>query len=123
MGITGTDIAKNAADIVLLDDNFVSIITAIKWGRNIYDNIQKFIQFQITVNVVALSTAFIGACAIGQSPLTAIQLIWVNVIMDSMASLVLATQPPTPLLLDRMPHSKDSSMLSRVFFAHFLKQN
>ena len=114
MGKAGTDIAKRAADIVLLDDNFVSIITAVKWGRNIYDSIRKFIQFQVSVNVVALIVAFVGSCVIGESPLSALQLIWVNIIMDSLASLALATDPPTLALLERQPYGKDENIMSKV---------
>merc|ERR1712139_376128 len=62
MGVAGTDIAKNACDIILMDDNFTSIVKAVKWGRNIYDSISKFLQFQLTVNVVAIVIAFVGAC-------------------------------------------------------------
>lgn len=69
MGITGTEIAKHAADIIILDDNFASIVKALIWGRNIYDNIRKFLQFQITVNIVALFTAFIGSVVLKDSPL------------------------------------------------------
>ncbi len=114
MGIAGTDIAKMAADIVLLDDNFASIITAVKWGRNIYDSIQKFIQFQVSVNIVALGVAFVGSCVVSESPLSPLQLIWVNIIMDSLASLALATDPPTMELLKRLPHTKDESIMSKV---------
>lgn len=114
MGKAGTDIARDAADIVLLDDNFASIVTAIKFGRNIYDSIKKFIQFQVTVNIVALTVAFIGACIINESPLTPVQLLWVNLIMDSLASLALATDPPTDELLDRMPYKKDEHIISKV---------
>jgi len=122
MGIAGTDIAKLAADIILLDDTFTSIVTAIKWGRNIYDSIQKFLQFQVTVNIVALAVAFVGSCVVSESPLTPLQLIWVNIIMDSLASLALATDPPTIDLLYRKPHSKDESMLSKKMFKHILGQ-
>lgn len=105
MGITGTDVAKTAADIILLDDNFASIVQACMWGRNIYDNIRRFLQFQLTVNVVALATAFIGACILTESPLQPIQLLWVNLIMDSLGSLALATEPPNrdKLLKGRKP--------------------
>jgi P-type E1-E2 ATPase len=72
MGISGTDVAKQAADIILMDDNFASIVKACMWGRNIYDNIRKFLQFQLTVNVVALVTAFIGSCILVESPLKSI---------------------------------------------------
>ena len=69
MGIAGTDVAKEASDIILTDDNFTSIVKAVMWGRNVYDSIAKFLQFQLTVNVVAVIVAFIGACAIQDSPL------------------------------------------------------
>ena len=94
MGITGTDVAKDAADIILLDDNFASIVKACVWGRNIYDNIRRFLQFQLTVNVVALASAFVGGVLLKESPLAPIQLLWVNLIMDSLGSLALATEPP-----------------------------
>ena len=66
-GISGTDVAKEASDIILTDDNFTSIVKAVMWGRNVYDSIAKFLQFQLTVNVVAVFVAFIGACSIGVS--------------------------------------------------------
>ena len=69
MGIAGTDVAKEASDIILTDDNFTSIVKAVMWGRNVYDSISKFLQFQLTVNVVAVVVAFTGACAIQDSPL------------------------------------------------------
>lgn len=69
MGIAGTDVAKEASDIILTDDNFSSIVKAVMWGRNVYDSIAKFLQFQLTVNVVAVIVAFIGACAVQDSPL------------------------------------------------------
>lgn len=120
MGITGTDVAKDAADIILLDDNFASIVNACKWGRNIYDNIRKFLQFQLTVNVVALLSAFVGSCILRESPLQPIQLLWVNLIMDSLASLALATEPPKDELLNRPPHSRDDYIISRKMVKHIL---
>lgn len=120
MGITGTDVAKHAADIILLDDNFASIVKACMWGRNIYDNIRRFLQFQLTVNVVALILAFIGSCILRESPLQPIQLLWVNLIMDSLASLALATEPPKPALLDRPPHARDDYIISRKMIKHIL---
>lgn len=68
-GIAGTDVAKEASDIILTDDNFSSIVKAVMWGRNVYDSIAKFLQFQLTVNIVAVIVAFIGACAVQDSPL------------------------------------------------------
>ena len=94
MGITGTGVAKSAADIVILDDKFSSIVTAIKWGRCVYDNIRKFLQFQLTVNVVALMIVFLGALMGTESPLTAVQMLWVNLIMDTMGALALGTEKP-----------------------------
>ena len=105
MGITGTEIAKEASDIILMDDNFNSIVKAVMWGRNVYDSIRKFLQFQLTVNIVAVSLAFIGSLISGhgESPLKPVQLLWVNLIMDTMAALALATDEPTFELLDRKP--------------------
>jgi len=94
MGITGTQVAKNAADIILLDDNFKSIVRSIVWGRNIYDCIKKFLQFQLTVNVVACVLTVISSAVIKQSVLTTVQMLWVNMIMDSLGALALATEPP-----------------------------
>lgn len=112
MHIAGTQLAQEASDIILLDDNFASIVIAILWGRNIYDSISKFIQFQLTVNVVALAMSFIGACITKQSPLTAVQMLWVNLIMDTFAALALATEPPDRALLKRMPVRHDDSLLT-----------
>jgi Ca2+ transporting ATPase len=99
MGIQGTEVAKDACDIVVLDDNFMSIVKAVKWGRNIFDSVGKFLQFQLVVNVVAISVAVIGGFASGESPLAAVQLLWVNLIMDTFAALALATEPPLPSVI------------------------
>ena len=112
MGITGTQVAKDAADIILMDDNFSSIVNACKWGRNVYDAIAKFLQFQLTVNVVAITLAVIGSIAYSESPLKAVQMLWVNLIMDSLASLALATEPPTDDLLKRPPYGRNRSIIS-----------
>ncbi len=94
MGIAGTQIAKRASDIVIMDDNFSSIVRALIWGRNIYDSIRKFLQFQLTVNIVACLLSIISVALIRQPILTTVQMLWVNLIMDSLASLALATEPP-----------------------------
>jgi Ca2+ transporting ATPase len=112
MNITGTALAKDASDIILIDDNFASIITAIKWGRNIYDCIRKFLQFQLTVNAVALFMVFLGAVVIEQSPLTAIQMLWVNLIMDTLAALALATAKPDLAVLNKTPYSRDEYIVT-----------
>ena len=95
MGINGVEIAKEAAGIILLDDNFKSIVSAVKYGRNIFDCIRKFLQFQLTVNVTAIILAFIGSAFLTDSPLTAVQMLWINLIMDTLASLALSTEPPS----------------------------
>jgi Ca2+ transporting ATPase len=112
MGIAGTEVAKDAAGIILLDDNFKSIVTAVKFGRNIFDCIRKFLQFQLTVNVAALFMAFVGAVIIKNSPLTSIQMLWVNLIMDTLAALALATEPPKNELLLRMPYSRHENIIT-----------
>ncbi|XP_077002450.1 plasma membrane calcium-transporting ATPase 3 isoform X5 [Tamandua tetradactyla] len=120
MGIAGTDVAKEASDIILTDDNFTSIVKAVMWGRNVYDSISKFLQFQLTVNVVAVIVAFTGACITQDSPLKAVQMLWVNLIMDTFASLALATEPPTEALLLRKPYGRDKPLISRTMMKNIL---
>ncbi|XP_077539102.1 plasma membrane calcium-transporting ATPase 3 isoform X1 [Haemaphysalis longicornis] len=120
MGIAGTDVAKEASDIILTDDNFTSIVKAVMWGRNVYDSIAKFLQFQLTVNTVAVIVAFTGACAIRDSPLKAVQMLWVNLIMDTLASLALATEMPTSSLLLRKPYGRTKPLISRTMMKNIL---
>uniref|UniRef100_A0AAR2L0C9 Calcium-transporting ATPase n=1 Tax=Pygocentrus nattereri TaxID=42514 RepID=A0AAR2L0C9_PYGNA len=120
MGIAGTDVAKEASDIILTDDNFTSIVKAVMWGRNVYDSISKFLQFQLTVNVVAVIVAFTGACITQDSPLKAVQMLWVNLIMDTFASLALATEPPTEALLLRKPYGRNNPLISRTMMKNIL---
>ncbi|KRZ52720.1 Plasma membrane calcium-transporting ATPase 3, partial [Trichinella nativa] len=120
MGIAGTDVAKEASDIILTDDNFTSIVKAVMWGRNVYDSIAKFLQFQLTVNVVAVVVAFIGACAIEDSPLKAVQMLWVNLIMDTFAALALATEVPTEELLRRKPYGRTKALISRTMMKNII---
>jgi Ca2+ transporting ATPase len=122
MGITGTEIAKEASGIILLDDNFKSIVTAMKWGRNIFDSIRKFLQFQLTVNMVALVMAFAGAAILKESPLNPIQMLWVNLIMDTLASLALATEPPSDDLLKRKPYSRFESLITVEMWKNIITQ-
>jgi magnesium-transporting ATPase (P-type) len=86
------------------------------WGRNVYDSISKFLQFQLTVNIVAVLTAFLAACTIADSPLKAVHMLWINLIMDTFASLALATEPPTEELLNRKPYGRKKSLISRTMF-------
>lgn len=123
MGITGTDVAKEASDIIIMDDNFSSIVKTVMWGRSVYDNIRKFVQFQVTVNVVALTLTLIGTFpALADEnaevvpPFVAVQLLWVNLIMDTMAALALGTEMPTMELLDRKPYRRSCSLISRTMW-------
>ncbi|KIX00604.1 calcium-translocating P-type ATPase, PMCA-type [Rhinocladiella mackenziei CBS 650.93] len=114
MGIAGTEVVKEASSIVLMDDNFTSVLTALKWGRAVNDAVQKFLQFQITVNITAVLLTFISAVTSSkmESVLTAVQLPWVNLIMDTFAALALATDPPTEKILDRPPQRKGASLIT-----------
>nr|OQO28236.1 hypothetical protein B0A51_05386 [Rachicladosporium sp. CCFEE 5018] len=114
MNIAGTEVAKEASDIILMDDNFSSIVKALMWGRMVNDAVRKFLQFQITVNITAVALAFISAVSSSkeQSVLTAVQLLWVNLIMDTMAALALATDPPTRKILNRKPDPKSAPLIS-----------
>jgi magnesium-transporting ATPase (P-type) len=93
------------------------------WGRNVYDNIRKFLQFQLTVNVVALLTVFIAACAGKAPPLNAVQMLWVNLIMDTLGALALATEPPTDALLDRMPYKRSAALVSKPMWRNIMCQS
>jgi magnesium-transporting ATPase (P-type) len=123
MGITGTKVAQGASDIVILDDKFSSIVRAIMWGRSVYDNIRKFLQFQLTVNVVALLIVFIGAVADFTPPLNAVMMLWVNLVMDTLGALALATEMPTMKLLERKPYRRDASLISRPMMRNILAQS
>jgi len=120
MGITGTEVAKAASDIILLDDNFASIVVALMWGRSVYDAIRKFLIFQLTVNVVAVVVAFVGAVADeeGESPIKAVGLLFVNLIMDSLGALALSTEPPSKEVLLRMPTRFTDSLISPVMWVN-----
>ncbi|XP_043837002.1 plasma membrane calcium-transporting ATPase 2-like [Dromiciops gliroides] len=120
LGIIGTDIAREASDIIVMDDSFTSIMKAVMWGRNTYDNISKFLQFQLTVSVVAMVVAFIGACVTQDSPLKAVQMLWINLIMDAFASLTLATEKPTEALLLRKPYGRKQNLLSSSMVKYIL---
>ena len=93
-----------------------------KWGRNIFDSIRKFLQFQLTVNFVALVMAFVGGAILRESPLNPIQMLWVNLIMDTLASLALATEPPSDELLKRKPYSKRESLITSQMWKFIIFQ-
>jgi Ca2+-transporting ATPase len=113
MGIAGTEVAKVASKIVLLDDSFATIVKAVHWGRSLYENIQRFIQFQLTINVSALTIAFLGPLIFGvKAPFTVLQLLWINVIMDTFASIALCSEPPRPGVMGMAPKKRDEDILS-----------
>ncbi|KAI3683009.1 hypothetical protein L1987_83459 [Smallanthus sonchifolius] len=123
MGIAGTEVAKENADVVIMDDNFKTIVVVARWGRSVYINIQKFVQFQLTVNVVALMTNFVSACTSGSAPLTAVQLLWVNMIMDTLGALALATEPPHDGLMQRPPIGRDVNFITKVMWRNIVGQS
>ena len=94
MGLSGTAVARAASSIVILDDNFSSIVKAVKWGRSVFDNIRRFLQFQLTVNIVALSVTLFSAMGGKEPPLNAVMMLWVNMIMDTLGALALGTEHP-----------------------------
>jgi len=120
MGIAGTSVAKDAADIILLDDDFASIVKAVSWGRNVFDSITKFLQFQLTINIVAVFTAVIGGFSYATPPMTPVQLLWVNVIMDTLGAFAMAAEPPTPDLLERQPYGRNRFVVSRHMMMNIL---
>uniref|UniRef100_A0A2N9G615 Uncharacterized protein n=1 Tax=Fagus sylvatica TaxID=28930 RepID=A0A2N9G615_FAGSY len=122
MGIQGTEVAKESSDIVILDDNFASIVTVLKWGRCVYTNIQKFLQFQLTVNVAALCINFVAAVSSGKVPLTAVQLLWVNLIMDTLGALALATEKPTDDLMEKSPVGRSKPLITTIMWRNLMAQ-
>jgi Ca2+-transporting ATPase len=124
MGIAGTEVAKEASDIILMDDNFSSIVKALAWGRTINDAVKKFLQFQITVNITAVILTFVTAVASAKETavLNAVQLLWVNLIMDTFAALALATDPPAGSLLDRKPEPKHSALITFTMWKMIIGQ-
>jgi len=123
MGKAGTEVAKEAASIILLDDNFGSLVTSIKWGRNVYDSIRKFLQFQLTANLVAIFMALLGGVFLGDSPLNSIQMLWVNLIMDTFAAMALATEPPKEDILRGKPYPKNDRIITPSMWRNILGQS
>ena len=124
MGIAGTEVAKEASAIILMDDNFNSIVKALKWGRAVNDAVKRFLQFQLTVNITAVVLTFVSAVSNDdeESVLTAVQLLWVNLIMDTLAALALATNPPVDSVLDRKPERKGSSIITTTMWKMIIGQ-
>ena len=113
MGISGSEVSKNAADIILTDDNFTTIIHGIKWGRGVYQNFQRFIQFQLTVNIIAFLIAIISQILDLEMPFTTIQLLWVNIIMDGPPALALGLEPIRNKVFDNKPVDRNASIITR----------
>ncbi|WOL06483.1 calcium-transporting ATPase 5, plasma membrane-type [Canna indica] len=122
MGMQGTEVAKESSDIIILDDNFASVVKVVRWGRSVYANIQKFIQFQLTVNVAALVINVVAAVSSGDVPLNAVQLLWVNLIMDTLGALALATEPPTDKLMKRPPVGRREPLISNIMWRNLFVQ-
>ena len=110
---TGTSVAKEASDITLLDDSFHSIATAVMWGRSLYKNIQRFIVFQLTINVVALASVLLGAFLGTELPLTVTQMLWVNLIMDTFAAMALASIPPSADVMKEKPRKTSDFIITK----------
>lgn len=120
MGIAGTEVSKNAADIILTDDSFSTIEKAVKWGRGIYDNFQRFIQFQLTVNIVAFSIAIISQLLGQEPPFSTVQLLWVNIIMDGFPALALGIEPVRDKVLSRKPVSRHANIITKSMITSML---
>ena len=123
MGKCGTEFAKEASDIIILDDDFKSIVSSIAWGRCIFNNIQRFLQFQLTTNVSTLFISFVSACFLNETPFKAVQLLWVNLIMDSLGALALSTGKPHPNLLDQKPNSRDLQLITPYMIKNIIVQS
>ncbi len=116
MGITGTEVSKEAGDIVLLDDSFSTIVKAVQWGRGIYENFQRFIQFQLTVNLSSMLIVLISVLINiggGGNPFTALQMLWINIIMDGPPAVTLGLEPMRPGLMDRKPTPRNASIVTK----------
>lgn len=126
MGLRGTDVAKQASDIVLTDDNFGSIVKAVHWGRTLYENLQKFVQFQLTVNLSALGIAFVSPivatlfpnAGFEIQPLTVLQYLWINLIMDTLAAIAFGLEPPRAETLTMQPKKPDEPFLTKTMLAN-----
>lgn len=125
MGIAGSEVAKEASDIILLDDNFSSIVSAIMWGRCVNDAVRKFLQFQITVNIVAVVVTFVTSISNNgeSSVLTPVQLLWLNLIMDTLAALALATDPADPKSLERKPDRASMPLITTEMWKQIFIQS
>lgn len=113
MGISGTEVSKEASDIVLLDDSFATIVKAVEWGRNIYENFKRFISFQLTVNLASVTVVFVSILMGLKAPFTALQLLWINIIMDGPPALTLGLEPNYADLMKQKPTRRDENIITR----------
>lgn len=120
MGIAGTEVTKEASDIVLLDDSFTTIVKAVKWGRGIYENFKRFIQFQLTVNVSSVVVIIVSIVAGFKSPFTALELLWINIIMDGPPALTLGLEPMRDNLFDKKPTKRNENIISKAMFVRIM---
>ena len=112
--------AKEASDITIMDSSFASIANAVMWGRSLYKNIQRFILFQMTINVSACLVVLLGAFTGKQSPLTVTQMLWVNIIMDTFAAMALASLPPSREVMNEQPRRRDDFIITRAMWKRLL---
>ncbi len=117
MGISGTEVSKEASDIVLLDDSFSTIVKAVQWGRGIYENFQRFIQFQLTVNLSSVVVVLVSILCGFAAPFSALELLWINLIMDGPPALTLGLEPIRGNLMDRSPTQRNASIVSKSMFS------
>jgi Ca2+ transporting ATPase len=111
---TGKTMARDAASMIMATDEFLSLARAVMWGRNIYTNVKRFVQFQFTCNISTLFTVFMGYCFLIESPLNAIQLLWINLLMDTLAALALSTTPPFTNIMQERPVRGEEQTLTSV---------
>lgn len=116
MGQAGCEVAKEASDIILTRDNFGNVLVATMWGRNIYENVKKFLQFQITVNLSCTAIIVLTACVYGQSPFSTFQLLYINLLMDAFGALALASEPPHPTIMKSEAARTDSSIITPMLW-------
>jgi len=116
----GCSTAKEAADIIIINNDFQASLRSVMWGRNIYHNVSRFLQFQVTVNISALATVFIGGAIFGESPLSAVQLLWINLIMDTFAAIALSTEPPLASVLQGVPFKSNAPLLSETVWRQII---
>ncbi|MCU0630083.1 MAG: cation transporting ATPase C-terminal domain-containing protein, partial [Methanoregulaceae archaeon] len=112
MGIAGTEVAREASDIILLDDSFASITSAVWWGRSLYENIQRFVLFQLTINFCACLLVFIASVLGYPEPFTIIQILWINLIMDTLAAFALCSEAPHRDLMNRLPIERNTPVIT-----------